>query len=110
MRSVGSVAGGIDGTACTGRAAALLLHNPADRAVPISESLRARDALLGDAAAVPRPSTRQPGAFLARSTRYPRGRSCGVPLTTASHGPGATILTNGPPGLAGNHPLLSRIG
>ena len=51
VRAVGSVAGGIDGTACTGRAAALLLHNPADRAVPISEGLRARDALLGDAAA-----------------------------------------------------------
>ena len=62
VRAVGSVAGGIDGTACTGRAAALLLHNPADRAVPIGEGLRARDALLGDADPVP-PSTRQFGAF-----------------------------------------------
>ena len=62
VQAVGSVAGGIDGTARTGRAAALLLHNPADRAVPIGEGLRAHDALLGDAEPVP-PSTRQFGAF-----------------------------------------------
>jgi polyhydroxybutyrate depolymerase len=63
VRAVGSVAGGIDGTACTGRAAALLLHNPADRAVPLDEGLRARNALLGDAEAVPQSSARQLGAF-----------------------------------------------
>jgi polyhydroxybutyrate depolymerase len=63
VRAVGSVAGGIAGTACTGRAAALLLHNPADRAVPLGEGLRARDALLGGAETVPRPPTRQLGAF-----------------------------------------------
>ena len=63
VRAVGSVAGGIDGSACTGRAAALLLYNPADRAVPIGEGLGARDALLGDAEAVPRPSTRHLGEF-----------------------------------------------
>jgi polyhydroxybutyrate depolymerase len=48
IRAVASIAGGIDLTDCSGEVAALLLHNPRDRAVPLSESQRARDVLLGD--------------------------------------------------------------
>jgi len=46
IRGVGSVAGGISTDACRGRVAGLLLHNPSDRLVPLSEGERARDALL----------------------------------------------------------------
>jgi polyhydroxybutyrate depolymerase len=47
IRAVASVAGGIAPTDCSGAVAALLLHNPHDRAVPLSEGERARDVLLG---------------------------------------------------------------
>jgi len=63
VRGVGSVAGGIDGSTCTGKAAAILLHNPADRAVPMAEGLRARDALLGDAGGPVRPAQRRVSRF-----------------------------------------------
>jgi polyhydroxybutyrate depolymerase len=48
IRGVASVAGGISPSACSGDAAALLLHNPRDQAVPLREGRRARDVLLGD--------------------------------------------------------------
>jgi polyhydroxybutyrate depolymerase len=48
IRGLASVAGGIAPQHCEGEVAALLLHNPADRAVPIGEGRRARDVLLGD--------------------------------------------------------------
>jgi polyhydroxybutyrate depolymerase len=47
IRGVASVAGGIAPSDCSGAVAALLLHNPHDRAVPLSEGERARDVLLG---------------------------------------------------------------
>lgn len=47
IRGVASVAGGIAPSGCSGAVAALLLHNPHDRAVPLSEGERARDILLG---------------------------------------------------------------
>jgi len=47
IRAVASVAGGIAPSDCSGAVAALLLHNPRDRAVPLSEARRARDILLG---------------------------------------------------------------
>jgi polyhydroxybutyrate depolymerase len=47
IRAVASVAGGITPTDCSGAVAALLFHNPHDRAVPLSEGERARDVLLG---------------------------------------------------------------
>jgi polyhydroxybutyrate depolymerase len=47
IRGVASVAGGITPSDCSGAVAALLLHNPHDRAVPLSEGQRARDVLLG---------------------------------------------------------------
>lgn len=48
IRGLASVAGGIYPTRCGSEVAVLLLHNPADKAVPISEGLRAREVLLGD--------------------------------------------------------------
>lgn len=47
IRAVAAVAGGITSSDCSGEVAALLLHNPRDRAVPFSEGKRARDILLG---------------------------------------------------------------
>lgn len=46
IRAVASVAGGIEGSECQGGAAALLIHHPDDRLVPVSEGLRARDAFV----------------------------------------------------------------
>jgi polyhydroxybutyrate depolymerase len=48
IRGIAAVAGGIAPSDCSGEVAALLLHNPRDRAVPLSEGERARDALLGE--------------------------------------------------------------
>jgi len=47
IRGLASVAGGITPSECSGEVAALLMHNPRDRAVPLSEGERARDVLLG---------------------------------------------------------------
>ncbi|MEX2540825.1 MAG: hypothetical protein WD314_03420 [Trueperaceae bacterium] len=46
VRAVASVAGGIDAANCDGGAAALVIHHPEDRLVPIREGERARDAFL----------------------------------------------------------------
>ena len=46
VRAVASVAGGVRGERCAGGSAALLLHHPDDRLVPIAEGERARDAFL----------------------------------------------------------------
>lgn len=49
LRGLASVAGGIHPALCSGGVAALLVHNPDDRLVPVTEGRRARDVLLGDA-------------------------------------------------------------
>lgn len=46
LRGIGTVAGGIVPAACDGRAAAMLLHHPEDRLVPIELGRAARDVLL----------------------------------------------------------------
>ncbi len=48
IRGVASVAGGISPSDCRREVAVLLMHNPADKAVPISEGVRARQVLLGN--------------------------------------------------------------
>lgn len=48
VAGVGSVAGGITQGRCAGRVPALLLHNPRDELVPLSEGEKARDTLLGE--------------------------------------------------------------
>jgi polyhydroxybutyrate depolymerase len=50
IRGLAAVAGGIAPSSCSGAVAALLLHNPHDQAVLLSEGERARDALLGQPA------------------------------------------------------------
>lgn len=47
VAGLGSVAGGITQSRCAGRVPALLLHNPRDELVPLSEGEKARDTLLG---------------------------------------------------------------
>jgi polyhydroxybutyrate depolymerase len=63
IRGVASVAGGIIPSECSGAVAGLLLHNPRDRAVPVSEGERARDVLLGGQAAEERPVRGSIGGF-----------------------------------------------
>ena len=66
IRAVASVAGGITPSHCSGEVAALLLHNPRDRAVPLSEGQRARDVLLGDPGDEDEWDRRRIGAFECR--------------------------------------------
>jgi polyhydroxybutyrate depolymerase len=63
IRAVATVAGGVYPARCTGRVAALLVHNPRDRAVPLSEGQRAMDVLLGDAREDTRPINQDLGGF-----------------------------------------------
>jgi polyhydroxybutyrate depolymerase len=63
IRGVASVAGGIAPSHCAGAVAALLLHNPHDEAVPLSEGERARDVLLGRSGNEARWVGQQVGAF-----------------------------------------------
>ena len=73
IRGVASVAGGIMPSHCSGAVAALLLHNPRDRAVPLSEGERARDALPGRPGAAAKWVGRHVGAFECR--RYGDGEN-----------------------------------
>jgi polyhydroxybutyrate depolymerase len=66
IRGVASVAGGIASPDCSGGVAALLLHNPHDRAVPLKEGERARDVLLGRAGGAAKWVGRRIGAFECR--------------------------------------------
>jgi polyhydroxybutyrate depolymerase len=63
IRAVASVAGGIARSDCPGAVAALLLHNPHDRAVPLSAGERARDVLLGRPGDAARWVSERVGAF-----------------------------------------------
>ena len=76
IRALASVAGGITPTACSGEVAALLLHNPQDRLVPLNEGERARDVLLGEPGKAREPVVKRDlGGFACRQ-----------------HGPGETPL------------------
>ena len=66
IRGLASVAGGIAPADCPGEIAALLLHNPRDRAVPLSEGEKARDVLLGPAGDQNEPVHRRFGGFECR--------------------------------------------
>jgi polyhydroxybutyrate depolymerase len=63
VRAVASFAGGIMPSECSGEVAGLLLHNPRDQAVPVSEGERARDVLLGGEVAPDTPLRRSIGPF-----------------------------------------------
>ena len=66
IRGLASVAGGITPSDCSGDVAALLLHNPRDRAVPLSEGEKARDVLLGHPGDQNKPVRRRFGDFECR--------------------------------------------
>jgi polyhydroxybutyrate depolymerase len=46
IRAVASLGGGISASTCVGKVAAMILHNPEDTLVPLSEGERARDTFL----------------------------------------------------------------
>jgi polyhydroxybutyrate depolymerase len=73
IRALASVAGGIMRSKCTGEVAALLLHNPSDEAVPVSEGRRARDVLLRDEEAFSQPEDRRFDGFACR--QYAEGQN-----------------------------------
>jgi polyhydroxybutyrate depolymerase len=63
IRSVVTVAGGINQSECAAEVAAMLLHNPRDELVPIAEGERARDTLLGDGRETGPSGQREVGEF-----------------------------------------------
>jgi polyhydroxybutyrate depolymerase len=63
IRGVAAVAGGIAPSDCSDHVAALLLHNPRDQAVRVSEGERARDALLGQPSEAIEPVRRRFAGF-----------------------------------------------
>lgn len=73
IRSVISVAGGINPTTCVGDVAAMIIHNPRDEAVPISEGERARNLLLGPVRVDEQPLQQEIGPFTC--TRYRTGQN-----------------------------------
>jgi polyhydroxybutyrate depolymerase len=46
LRAIAALGGGISANTCTGKIAAMILHNPDDNLVPVSEGERARDTFL----------------------------------------------------------------
>jgi hypothetical protein len=68
--STSAIAGGIASSDCSGSVAALLLHNPHDRAVPMNEGERARDVLLGRAGDAAKWVGRRVGTFECRRYGY----------------------------------------
>lgn len=60
LRAIATVAGGMVPQDCTGAVAALLLHNPDDRLVPVAEGRAARDRLLAQNALPLTPAARYP--------------------------------------------------
>jgi polyhydroxybutyrate depolymerase len=81
IRGLASVAGGIHGPGtCESSVAALLVHNPDDRAVPLSEGLRARDVLLRKAKDSALPMNLSLGGFACQ--RY---RAAGEPVLWCLH-------------------------
>ena len=68
LRGIATVAGGVQASRCTGATAALLIHNPRDRAVPFALGISVRDLYLrsnglSDKPAAPLAELAQPPAF-----------------------------------------------
>jgi polyhydroxybutyrate depolymerase len=68
IRAVAALGGGISTDTCTGKIAAMILHNPEDNLVPVSEGERARDTFLTQNALPLEPVTTEPSEF--NCTRY----------------------------------------
>lgn len=89
VRAVASVAGGIEGERCDGGAAAMVIHHPEDRLVPIGEGKRARDAFLAanDLPPLPVPAS-EPELTLLGCVRY--GAESPDPVIWCEHDFGTT--------------------
>lgn len=98
VRAVASVAGGVTGDGCVGATAALLLHHPDDRLVPISEGAHARDTFLA-ANTLPLRAARTEPASLGglRCDRYGDGDAA-HPVLWCLHGTAAAATAGDPHG------------
>lgn len=87
VRAVVSVAGGLQGGACVGGAAALLLHHPEDRLVPVGAGERVRDAFMtaNGLAGAPAVPARQPALAALRCVRFGSGEAAN-PVVWCPHG------------------------
>ena len=63
IRAVAALGGGISADTCTGKIAAMVLHNPDDNLVPLSEGERARDTFLTQNALPLEPVPTEPSEF-----------------------------------------------
>lgn len=63
IRGVAALGGGISADTCTSKVAAMVLHNPEDNLVPLSEGERARDTFLAQNALPLEPTPIEPTAF-----------------------------------------------
>jgi polyhydroxybutyrate depolymerase len=63
IRAVAALGGGISANTCTSKIAAMVLHNPDDNLVPISEGERARDTFLAQNALPLEPVPTEPSDF-----------------------------------------------
>lgn len=72
IRAVASVAGGLQGGPCVGRSAALILHHPDDRLVPVRSGEHVRDMFLAanGLAAEPAAPTARPALVRLRCVRH----------------------------------------
>jgi polyhydroxybutyrate depolymerase len=68
IRAVAALGGGISASECVGKVAAMILHNPEDNLVPLSEGERARDVFLAQNALPLEPVPTEPSEF--NCTRY----------------------------------------
>jgi polyhydroxybutyrate depolymerase len=63
IRGVATLGGGISADTCTSKVAAMVLHNPEDNLVPLSEGERARDTFLAQNALPLEPAPTEPAEF-----------------------------------------------
>jgi polyhydroxybutyrate depolymerase len=63
IRAVAALGGGISASGCSSKVAAMILHNPEDNLVPLSEGERARDTFLAQNGLPPEPAPTEPAAF-----------------------------------------------
>jgi polyhydroxybutyrate depolymerase len=63
IRAIAALGGGISANTCTGKIAAMILHNPEDNLVPVSEGERARDTFLTQNALPLEPIPTEPSEF-----------------------------------------------
>lgn len=100
IRAVATVAGGIVPRRCAGPVAALLLHNPADRDVPIAEGVRARDAFMLDRPEPAEPPAVQLGPYACLQYRAGPAPVVWCPYHDSTNARGRFYPHQWPPGAA----------